>query len=86
MCEHKQFSAAVKVFRLTETDDSEKVTGYTTDIKIKCAECGEDFEFLGVPGGVDPSRPTASADNLTLRAPIIPSTKPVVKRPGITYH
>lgn len=76
MCDHKRFESKVSVFRLTGQDDLEYVTGYTTDIRIRCADCGYPFEFIGLPGGVNPKHPTVNADNTELRAPIRPARNP----------
>lgn len=70
MCDHKNFNAKVNVTRLT--DHSGKVTGYTTDITVHCADCFKPFEWIGVPGGYSPLQPMVSADGLELRAPIKP--------------
>lgn len=70
-CEHiGQFEAELKVTRLTDEEDG-PVTGWTADIKLTCAECGEKFVWLG-PGGSRPDSPTVSVDGLELRAPCVP--------------
>jgi hypothetical protein len=70
-CEHDNFSANVKVIRLTETEGG-PVTGYTTDISVKCNSCGIPFRFRGRQYGSSPDEPALSADGLELRAPIEP--------------
>mgnify|MGYP003426932706 CR=1 FL=1 len=70
MCEHKIFAVEAKVGRLT--DESGNVTNYTCDVTVHCAECYKPFEWIGLPGGVNPSFPTTNYDNTTLRAPIKP--------------
>lgn len=75
-CEHLNFTANVKVTRLT-SEEGGPVTGYTTDITVNCHECGLPFTFVGVPGGYSPSQPMVNVDGTTLRAPIIPSMDPV---------
>ncbi len=72
MCDHKNFKAQVDVTRLTDIDDPEKITGYTTDITVMCADCFKPFRWVGVPGGYSPNQPMVSADGLELRAPIKP--------------
>lgn len=69
-CEHKNFESTCAVTRLT--DDSGKLTGFTTDISIHCRDCFKPFEWIGVPGGYSPVHPCVSADGLELRAPIKP--------------
>lgn len=70
MCEHLNFKVEAKVGRLT--DESGKVTNYTCDLEVHCADCYHPFEFIGLPGGVNPSFPTVNFDNTELRAPIKP--------------
>jgi hypothetical protein len=66
LCEHRRFEANVTVVRI------EDVGRFTADIHVRCADCGVRFRFLGLPMGLDPSRPTVSVDELELRAPIVP--------------
>jgi hypothetical protein len=73
MCDHHQFYAEVSVARLTETEESEKVTGFRADVKIRCVECQQEFEFIGVPQGYHVSSPTINIDGTELRLPIKPA-------------
>lgn len=72
MCDHRTFKVEAKVTRLTDQEDSEKVTGYTTDITVHCADCFKPFRWKGVPGGFSFGKPTVSLTGLELRAPIEP--------------
>jgi hypothetical protein len=72
MCDHRNFKAEVQVGRLTDSNDESKVTGYTADIQIHCADCFMPFQFIGVPGGYSPSQPMVNFDSTELRAPIKP--------------
>ena len=72
MCDHKNFKANVNVTRLTDQDDETKITGYTTDITVHCADCFKPFTWVGVPSGYSHNQPMLSADGLELRAPIKP--------------
>lgn len=85
-CAHEMFQANVKVTRLTEDEKSDVVTGYTTDITVHCAQCGQAFEWLGVHAGLAPDRPMVSFSGLELRAPIRPSKAPIEKDPKKTYN
>jgi hypothetical protein len=85
-CNHEQFYTHVVVSRLCEDGKPDVITGYHADIKIHCTQCGNPFEFLGVPGGFSPTFPTASIDGTELRQPIRPSNLPVVKNPNVTYN
>jgi len=69
-CDHLQFESACLVNRLTD-EEGGPPTGYTIDVLVRCADCGEPFTFLG-PVGVSTSEPRVSADGLELRAPITP--------------
>ncbi len=77
MCEHEDFIANVNVHRLT-SEDKLKVVGFNADIKVKCAGCGQAFEFIGIEAGVSPFEPRVSIDSTQLRAPIKPSTGQLV--------
>lgn len=60
---------------------------YMADIKIFCAECGMPFEFVGVEAGMLFTKPMASADAQTLRAPIKPKGSSVLPAiPGFTIR
>jgi hypothetical protein len=65
-CEHKEFVANVAVSRL---EDSGR---YAADITIKCTNCQQPFQFLGLPGGLRPDMPTISVDRTEARMPIAP--------------
>jgi hypothetical protein len=84
-CKHEQFEAMTRVARLTE-EGSDKVTGFSADIRIHCSQCGTPFEFIGVPGGYHPGHPMVSFDGTELRAPIRPSNAPMEKIPGKIYN
>lgn len=72
-CEHKKFKAEVNVARLQESEGA-IVSGYSADIKIKCADCDIDFEFVGLEAGLSSFGPRVSIDSTELRAPIKPAT------------
>jgi len=65
-CPHLNHEAWVDVQRLTASDDDPTVIGYTTDIKINCAECGEPFRWKGVQAGTSQTSPMCSLDEFTL--------------------
>lgn len=75
-CPHEQFFAKVDVFRL-KADTDEHIVGYSADIKINCSQCGQAFQFIGVPMGISPAQPMTDFDCEELRAPIRPSTAPI---------
>ncbi len=69
-CDHKHFYAAVDVTRLTDRDG--RVSSFNADVKIRCADCGRQFQFLGLPAGVNLAGATASIDGLEARLAICP--------------
>lgn len=83
-CKHYNFSAQVNVFRMHDGIDIDKIleagaieepeiNSYLTEIRVKCADCGLPFQFLGnIPMGVSFKSPTVSIDRLELRQPIQP--------------
>jgi hypothetical protein len=74
MCLHTNFETYAKITRLTDQDDTTIVTGYRGDFTVVCLDCGQPFEFIGVPGGYNPCYPTANVGNTELRCPLRPST------------
>lgn len=85
-CKHERFQCSCAVTRLQDTKEPEKITGYTTDIKVHCMDCGIPFEWIGVSMGVSPLEPMVSADGTELRAPIRPSNAPIEKIEGKIYN
>lgn len=77
-CQHEEFGAHVEVNRLTPKEGA-PVTSFCAEIKVRCAECGTDFEFIGAPGGFSYSHPTSNADFTQLTAPIRPFTNSIHK-------
>lgn len=75
-CEHEAFAATVDVHRLSRSAEDDTVVGYTADIHVSCRDCGEPFEFIGLPMGALPSAPAASVTGLEARMPIRPTTAP----------
>ena len=77
-CPHLNFNCFVDVNRISGKDaEPEKVVAYTADIRIECRNCGQPFEFFGLPFGLSFYRPTVSLDNRQLRVPLVlPGTEP----------
>lgn len=71
-CEHYNFYSGVKVARITDEQEIE-VIGFCAEIQIRCIDCGQAFEFTGLPCGSHPVKPMVSFDATELRAPIKPS-------------
>lgn len=72
-CPHEDFDATVEVNRLTSEPDG-PVTAYFADIRVRCAQCGEPFRWIGVPAGLKPDRPMVSVDEAELHAPMRPAS------------
>lgn len=77
-CPHMNHSVFASVGRIQKSDlEPETIVAYTADIKIQCRDCGQPYEFLGLPNGMSFYQPTVSIDGLELRAPLaIPGTRP----------
>ena len=72
-CPHEDFAASVEVSRLTKVDGG-PVDGYSADIRVSCAACGEPFRWIGATAGLSPARPMCSVDETELRAPLRPAS------------
>lgn len=80
-CEHINFHVQANVFRLSDTEGG-PITGFTTSIEVKCADCGLPFRFKGIPFGSHPAEPRLRVDGEELRAPIEPAyARTVLGRP-----
>ncbi len=71
-CKHMEFTTEASIARLTKSDETDEVTGYSMDLTVHCAECLKPFAFIGAPGGYSPGQPMCSVDRLELRIPIEP--------------
>lgn len=72
-CEHNNFDAEVAVARVTSVDGG-PVTGYSADIRVRCADCGEPFRWTGLKAGMSPRHPMCSIDETTMTAPLRPAS------------
>lgn len=70
-CEHFSFAAQVNVGRLTQVDGG-SVTSYMADIAIRCADCGRQFQFLGLEPGIDTAGARVSIDGMEAHIAICP--------------
>ena len=71
-CEHMNFRADCDIGRLSAGEGG-PITGYTVAVKVKCAECGLPFRFIGLNAGSHYSEPRVNIDGTELRAPIEPA-------------
>ena len=65
-CKHEDFNAKVLVTHLENTG------GFMADVTIECAQCGEPFQFLGLPAGINLQGAAVSIDGLELCVAIAP--------------
>ncbi|MFT9016454.1 MAG: hypothetical protein ABF990_12050 [Acetobacter sp.] len=70
-CQHENFIAQVDVNRLRK-GEGDPVTDYSADVRIKCADCGLAFRFMGLECGNNRFEPKVSVDATELRIPIEP--------------
>lgn len=70
-CLHTNFAASVAVGRLTLKDGG-PVTGYVAEIRVKCADCGKPFQFLGLDPGYDNQGARVSLDGLEANIALAP--------------
>ena len=85
-CQHENFVAVVAVNRITATEGG-PVTHFDAAIKVRCADCGLEFEFRGVPDGYSPYGPTVSIDGKELSVPVMPPGMQIPEGlPGFRVH
>lgn len=89
-CPHEDFQSFVAIARVAQ-DEGGPIIGFSAEVRVTCIQCGEPFRFTGCPAGVRPDRPTVSADERTLYAPIRPASADPdfgMGIPGfaVTYH
>lgn len=65
-CSHMNFSANVAVARIEDKGR------FAADIRIRCADCGLPFQFLGLDPGLDSHGARVSLDGLEARMAISP--------------
>lgn len=73
-CQHNNFITEAKVIRLTDVEGG-PVTGYSADIKIRCADCSMPFRFLGLNVGYSTREPHTDVAGGELRIPIKPGVR-----------
>lgn len=76
------FSANVAVSRVLDDADPAKVKYFHADIRVKCADCGKPFEWVGLEKcGLSAYEPMVDVTAQELRAPLTPKGLRVL--PGI---
>lgn len=81
-CPHEDFEAHVEINRLCDGPGT-PVKGFSADIRVRCADCGEKFRWIGVPAGLRPDRPMCSVDETELHAPLRAASSDPDFGPGI---
>jgi hypothetical protein len=66
VCEHHAFSSSVRIARL---EDSGR---FMAEVRIRCADCGLPFEFLGLQAGLNLDGATVSIDGQEANLAISP--------------
>jgi hypothetical protein len=77
MCKHADFCADVTVNRLEDTGR------FQADVRIKCAQCGLPFRFIGLPAGIDLNGAAVSVDGSEGRFAIAPKGEVVTPLEGL---
>ena len=73
-CAHLNFTCNATVNRISDVDEG-PVLSYTVDLELHCSDCGKPFTFLGMSVGMQPDRPTVSADHTEARLPVKPASE-----------
>ncbi|WP_010137342.1 hypothetical protein [Oceanicola sp. S124] len=68
-CKHTNFGASVKVARLEDTGR------FMAEVRVKCEDCGEPFQFLGLEAGLDMQGARVSLDGLEALLSIAPNSQ-----------
>lgn len=79
-CAHENFRCDAGIQRIAAKPDG-VVSYYSAEIRVHCVDCGQKFEFVGLPLGCSPYRPTVSMDGLILSAPMMPEGQ--ITPPGL---
>jgi hypothetical protein len=66
-CKHENFFSSVAVNRLIDSG------AFVCDIRVRCAECQQEFEFPDLPLGLSSKEARVSWDRRELRLPIKPA-------------
>ncbi len=85
-CPHLNHNIFASIARIQKSElEPETIIAYSADIKIECRDCGQPFEFIGLPNGMSFYRPTVSINGLELRVPLaIPGTRPPENMAGFS--
>lgn len=76
-CQHDNIACGLGFGRVLKSEAEPVLAYFAATININCKDCGMAFEFVGLPLGASPYRPTVSMDGLTLTAPLVEPGKTV---------
>lgn len=75
-CQHERFKNVVNVHR-GSAQAGGPAQYFRAEVTCKCAFCGEQFRFIGIPIGKETwMSPVVSKDGLTLSVPLRPASEP----------
>lgn len=70
-CEHENFACECDVNRLSSKEGG-PINRYMMDVRVRCADCGLSFRFIGLPTGLDLNGAAVSVDATEGRFAIAP--------------
>ena len=79
-CDHPDFIANVAVNRITDG------AVWYADLMIKCADCGQQMRFLGMPMGLSPTGPMCDPTETEARLPFAPYSEEEANRRFLDAH
>lgn len=86
-CVHLVFEADVVVNRLTAGDPTGPASAFHAEVRVRCADCSEPFQWIGLPIGLSPREATVDVSGRELRAPLRPvSSPPGFGEDGPAFH
>ncbi len=74
-CTHDDFMVRADVVKISAVEGG-PIVAYSVELHIKCVQCEESFEFMGIPIGWQVGEPAASVDGEEARMPIRPMSAP----------
>lgn len=74
-CQHENFACEVDVARMPAVEGG-PAKRYMADVRVRCADCGQPFRFLGLPMGCDLSGASVSVNGQEARLAILPAGEP----------
>lgn len=79
-CDHEKFHANVDVQRITDS------SVWYADVRVRCAQCDQEMQFIGFPMGLSPAEPMVSVDGKEARLPFRPYDEEETRRRFLEEH